>query len=461
MKKIIREQSPLGQPKASGTTNQQTTQSPNRQVNVPKFASKTNPNQSQGQPNFIGKTVNLYKDPQNKEFLTRLVIKSMSLGMDNDPMFKTNGPDLYYKCQGQYLYYVHYGTSKRTYSTNFVNDLNKTFCAKNKSGVNVPKADYVSAGAAKPTGMAEGKKVIRLTESDLLRLVKKVLKEAAPEPVKTDRAIAVYDFGFPEGKAVPDKVFGRSGVNVNNVLRDLTNKIRESGIVPVLQKYYNTGWHYEKDMKIPKFIELSVGTSHTGGGKTNASVAEDRLNFLEGLITKAFNSFGIDSSVIKSLIVRNSDPDYTPSSLDKNFYDPKKIKPKDYERYGTLLVHELLDRGLTTTGIQNVQKGLNRGSSLINTWVIDGVDEDEVVKNIKYLQSFSDVKDLSNSISAGGKWDGLEDFLNDQLFDDPAEMSEIAYHLQELAKLSGKQKDTIRIVKDPVGYSRISIGLGR
>ena len=37
--------------------------------------------------------------------------------------------------------------------------------------------------------------------------------------------------------------------------------------------------------------------------------------------------------------------------------------------------------------------------------------------------------------SFGGNWYSLEDFLNDQLFDDPEEMTTIANHLKMLAKL--------------------------
>jgi hypothetical protein len=103
-----------------------------------------------------------------------------------------------------------------------------------------------------------------------------------------------------------------------------------------------------------------------------------------------------------------------------------------------------------------VQKGLNRGSSVVNTWAVDGVDESVIVKNIQKLQSFSDIIDLSNSINAGGVWANLEDFINDQLFDDPEEMRMVAKHLGRLAVRSNKQVDTIRVVG-----GKISIGLGR
>ena len=91
----------------------------------------------------------------------------------------------------------------------------------------------------------------------------------------------------------------------------------------------------------------------------------------------------------------------------------------------------------------HIIKDINR----LNRWI---------VFYIKNLQSFSDIQDLSNSINAGGHWHSLEDFLNDQLFDDPEEMRIIAQHLKRLAVRSNKQIDTIRLVN-----GKISIGLGQ
>jgi type IV secretory pathway ATPase VirB11/archaellum biosynthesis ATPase len=68
--------------------------------------------------------------------------------------------------------------------------------------------------------------------------------------------------------------------------------------------------------------------------------------------------------------------------------------------------------------------------------------------------------DLSNSINAGGNWMSLEDFLNDQLFDDREEMMAVASHLKKLAVRSNKQSDTVRLYTGENGL-RISIGLGQ
>jgi hypothetical protein len=178
------------------------------------------------------------------------------------------------------------------------------------------------------------------------------------------------------------------------------------------------------------------------------------------LVTKAFDKMGIDSQVIKSIVVSNSNEKYDTSKLDKNFFDPKKVDVDHSERFGHIVIHHLMEKGLDTKGIQNVQRGLNTASSVINTWVVDNVDEALVVKNILKLQSFSDIKDLSDSISAGGKWGGLEDFLNDQLFDDEQEIIAVGKYLSKLAKASGKQADTVRLFKSGANY-RISIGFGR
>jgi hypothetical protein len=91
---------------------------------------------------------------------------------------------------------------------------------------------------------------------------------------------------------------------------------------------------------------------------------------------------------------------------------------------------------------------------------VDNVDEAEVVKYIRKLQTFSDITDLSDAINASGRFVSLEDFLNDQLFDDTDEMRQIAGHLKMLAQRSQKQADTIRLINTGNG-TRITIGTGR
>jgi hypothetical protein len=282
------------------------------------------------------------------------------------------------------------------------------------------------------------------------------LAEVAPEPIMNGRSIVGY-FSFKEGQTYPwylgDKPFSKA--NEQNAVDQIVGYLSKGDTLKVLQKFKNN-----EEFPLPKFIELHVGTSHSGSGEKNAAVAEGRLNFLKGLVTKAFDKMGIDSQVIKSIVVSNSNEKYDTSKLDKNFFDPKKVDVDHSERFGHIVIHHLTERGLDTKGIQNVQKGLNSASSVINTWVVDGVAEELVVKNILKLQSFSDIEDLSDSISAGGKWGGLEEFLNDQLFDDEQEMIAVGRYLSKLAKASGKQADTVRLFRSGGNY-RISIGFGQ
>jgi hypothetical protein len=299
------------------------------------------------------------------------------------------------------------------------------------------------------------KKTIKLTESELISLVKKIISEAAPEPIETGEPIALYFFQFPEGKATPlsayksDKKTGYTQKEINQIIKDIADSFQMSGTINVLEKYNSTG-------KIPPFIHIHAGTSHSGSGEVNAAVAGKRFQFLQSLIIKAMDLLGVDSSVIKSIIVNDSNSKYDPSKINRNFSDPKKKAVDPRERFGHIIINQLIEAGLDTGGIQSVQKGLNRGSSVVNTWAVDGVDESVIVKNIQKLQSFSDIIDLSNSINAGGVWANLEDFINDQLFDDPEEMRMVANHLGRLAVRSNKQVDTIRVVG-----GKISIGLGR
>lgn len=296
------------------------------------------------------------------------------------------------------------------------------------------------------------KKVIRLTESELTALVKRVISEVAEEPIKTGNRI-FGTFGFAEGKSKPTTFNGATATNANvtRLVSELANYIKESGTLYTMHEFIKN-----PKFPLPKFITLNVGTSHTGGGETNSAVAQGRMNFLTGVVMKAFDILGIDTSIAKSIVITNSNAKYQTSSLDKNFYDPKKVKPNASERYGWIEVAELNLKGLNTGAIQNVQRGLNNAKSIVNNIFVDGVDEEEIMRNMTRLETFSDIEDLDAALQAqglDGRHYNLETFLNDQLFDDPQEMRIVYKHLQKCAIASGKQADTVRLVG-----GKISIG---
>jgi hypothetical protein len=295
------------------------------------------------------------------------------------------------------------------------------------------------------------KKTIKLTEADILKMVKRIiaenqLDEVAEEPVLDNAGLSI-GLAFGEGQS------NLSSTGKNEIISFLTDFIRNyPQTIKTLAQFYKSG-------NIPKFITINVGTSHTGTPEANDRVAQARMKTMESLIAGVFGKYGISAEVIRQFITNNTEKNYKPSSLDKNFYDPKKVAPDSNERMGVLTIQPLTTKGLNTSGIQGVQKGLNMFSSDVNNIFIDGVNEVALVQFIKKLQTFSDVQDLSRAIDAGGKWNSLEEFLNDQLFDDPEEMRQIAQHLKRCATTSGKQADTVRLYGSTTGY-RISIGLG-
>jgi len=301
------------------------------------------------------------------------------------------------------------------------------------------------------------KKVIKLKESELTALVKRVIKEVAEEPIMDHTEVIATAMFFDEGKTFPS--YGEAGQKFTKELYAASVDVlaqflsRDSETIKTIERFYDN-----PTMKLPKFISVNVGTSHSGTGEKNAAVAQGRLDFLMGIVMKALDKLGLDSSVAKSLVITNTNAQYKPTKLN-SIYDPKKVKTNSFDRFGFIAVTPLKTKGNTTAGIQQIQKGLNNASSAVNTIFYDGVKEDQVLSYIQKLQSFSDIQDLSKSIDAGGKWNSLEEFLNDQLFDDAVEMRKIANHLKKLALNSQKQYDTVRLFSSPNGF-RISIGLG-
>jgi len=150
-----------------------------------------------------GKVANLYSDPENKQFTGQLKIDSVSPtkgssdkgnwlgnaildidGMIKDPISKNVRIKLTFVCgtlpfpDTKNLKPGLYIGPKQIFSINLENELKK-FCTVSKGGAAVPKADFVSADVTVDEPMTEGKRVIRLTESELVSLVKKVLNEQA------------------------------------------------------------------------------------------------------------------------------------------------------------------------------------------------------------------------------------------------------------------------------------------
>jgi hypothetical protein len=298
------------------------------------------------------------------------------------------------------------------------------------------------------------KKTIRLTESDLTRLVKRILSEVAEEPVIGDNRPKLFGtFSFEEGKTVP-KTYRNAPVTkslMNYLVDQMVSYLNSTGAIKTLQKFRNS-----PDFRIPQFIEIHLGTSQTGSGEINASVADGRKKFLESIILSALKkSGGVDAAVAKSIVINKPENTYAPTMLDKSFYDPKLSKPNPNERLAWIIIKPLATKGNKTKGVQDIQKGLNQSSSVINTLFIDGVDETKIIQYLSKLKTFSDVEDLNDAIIAGGKFDSLEAFLNEQLFNDPEEMRAATVILQRCAMNSGKQKNTVRLVG-----TKISIGFG-
>ena len=304
------------------------------------------------------------------------------------------------------------------------------------------------------------KKLIRLTESELTALVKKILNEVAEEPVLDKKNKIFGTFFFGEGKTKPSGFNGGpvTQAGVDYLIKEMAMFIKDSGTLKTLQNFSSSKVGVYKNAQIPKFITLAIGTSHTGSGETNSNVAQGRFNFLSGMVMKAFDLLGVDSSIARSVVITSSDSAYRPSNLDKNFFDPKKVNPEDIERYGAITITPLITKGNDTRGIQGIQGELNSASSIINTGFLDFVDEDKIVRSLLNLETFSDIKDLDDAIAAqrDSRFSGLESFINTQLFDDKDAMRLIASHFIDLARVSGKQRDTVRMV----GSNKISIGLG-
>jgi hypothetical protein len=109
--------------------------------------------QFQPQYSMIGKEVNLYRDPENKNIvMANKKIKSIvknewdSSGTSWDITLEGVSYPFLFKCDSDSLLQAHYGVN--FYSTPLLADLKRQFCGKSSGGANVPKADYSKTSSA-------------------------------------------------------------------------------------------------------------------------------------------------------------------------------------------------------------------------------------------------------------------------------------------------------------------------
>jgi hypothetical protein len=297
------------------------------------------------------------------------------------------------------------------------------------------------------------KRIVRLTESELIDLVRRTIfeaKESEEVLVNEDKMFGV-GFMFPENGAKPVSYassrtrFGQIPYTRDEekfIVRDIVNFLDESGTFEILEEWYDRG--------IPPFVRIVAGTSHSGSYETNARVGEQRLNFLKGLLKQALDQLGLNAVQMARIATTNTTDDYRPSRLDVKFFDPKKLPLKDRERFGLLSINGLMIQGLTPGQMIGTSGGLQKAKGNYNNIMWDTVDEDKIVEiltgfdvdgNKSYefngLSTLSDIKELNAYLKSAGEGD-LQTFLNDQLFDDYNRKTKIYTRLKNKPGLRGR-----------------------
>jgi hypothetical protein len=291
------------------------------------------------------------------------------------------------------------------------------------------------------------KRIIRLTESDLTRIVKRVIKESEesvmkPEPVPTG---VVYQgtFAFDEGKASMTK-------ETRKKLIDEIKRIIKSSI-PTIQRFHSG------QFTLPQMFEVNVGTSSTGTPEVNAKVSKARKLLFEGIIKEALRSFNIREDIIEKIYSLQSKSYYEPSKLDFNFYDSKKVKPDDEERFGILKIMPIKtmgldDKGLSTASFKVQSPDVTRSrtiknpESLINLWGLmdPGTtteyyiepDQESISKGVSMLKTYTDVEDLNDQLE-NARRGGVADVINDKITD-RTKFIEACATIKNAFKRSGK-----------------------
>lgn len=109
--------------------------------------------QEQSNDKFTNKTVNLYRDPGNKDFITKAKVEEVDTYVkDAIGLELFGGGSLHFSClkPTELIYTLPNNTSGLVYNKSLTAALASEYCATSSGGASVPKADFTQRG--KPTG---------------------------------------------------------------------------------------------------------------------------------------------------------------------------------------------------------------------------------------------------------------------------------------------------------------------
>ena len=241
------------------------------------------------------------------------------------------------------------------------------------------------------------KKVIRLTESDLARIVKRVIMEKtmAPEPVVGgSRTIKIYFTKEGDSVLHPQTI---------SEIKDWLRPYIKSSM-PTIKQFYK-----DRQFKLPKFITVGASTTSGGSYEANSKVAQGRLYAVLNVVRELLAEMGINQEMAQRFVTTNTNYNYTPTSVDANLFDRKSVKPMDKERFAYITVNELNTVGLDKTQIGNLEDALR----IARGYNVDP-DETGISLAICNLDTYSDIKDLNYELRDFG---GLQGFINQTITD--------------------------------------------
>ena len=225
----------------------------------------------------------------------------------------------------------------------------------------------------------------------------------------------------------------------------------------VIIKFYE---EYVKSNKtFPAMVQFYVGTSSSGDATANAKEAADRMTYLTTLYLQVMKELTFKDDVAYRLMTQ-APKNYKPATVNNNVIDSKRLAEIPEERICQIIINPITTMGNTPGQIGNIQGKLIDASSIINTVLVDLVDEKEIVRGILKLQTYSDITDLNTALINARKGT-LEEFLNRELANhDEAELDLIVSYLNTTANRSGKGNVAkIMPSNDLVGSDKISIML--